>query len=289
MLMKQMCFSCLFRQGVEAAWLLTDDSQKREAIIRASGRLMAEADFQRTPPELGRELHSAIREILHDPDPYLKIKRQMNAITNSIKPLLRERIRSAPDPLEIAIRYAIAGNIIDFSTFDSISEAEIVKTVEKAANQPIIGLDTAKFKSELRKPENKTLLYVCDNCGEIVWDSLLIEELGKFVSVTAAVRGSAVVNDAILSDAEYAGLPALCRVITTGSDVPGAPEAMVSEEFREIFMDSDLVIAKGQGNFETMQPAKRSILHLFMVKCPVIAQLVQLPKGTLVGQILPEA
>ncbi len=288
MLMKQKCFSCLFRQGVDAAWLLTDDVQKREAIVRATGRLMAESDFQRTPPELGRELHFAIREILQDPDPYAGIKRQMNAITNSIKPLLRERIRKSPNPLETAIRYAIAGNVVDFSTFKSISEAEILKTVEEAVDQPIIGLDTVKFEAELRKPENKTLLYVCDNCGEIVWDSLLIEELSKFVSVTAAVRGSAVVNDAILSDAEYAGLPSLCRVVTTGSDVPGAPEAMVSEEFREIFMSSDLVIAKGQGNFATLQPAKRKILHLFMVKCPVISQLVQLPEGTLTGRFLPE-
>lgn len=288
MLMKRKCFSCLFRQGVDAAWLLTDDDQKREAIVRATGRLMAETDFQRTPPELGRELHRAIREILQNPDPYLEIKRQMNAITNSIKPLLREKIRKASNPLEMAIRYAIAGNVVDFSTFKSISEAEIAKTVEDAVNQPIIGLDTARFEAELRKPENKTLLYVCDNCGEIVWDSLLIEELSKFVSVTAAVRGSAVVNDAILADAEYVGLPSLCRVVTTGSDVPGAPDAMVSDEFREIFMNSDLVIAKGQGNFETIQPAKRRVLHLFMVKCPVISQLVNLPPGTLAGQFLPE-
>ena len=89
-------------------------------------------------------------------------------------------------------------------------------------------------------------------------------------------------NDALLEDAEFAGLTAMCPVITTGCDVPGAPDSAVSEEFRKIFRDSDLVIAKGQGNYETMQPSVRPVIHLFMVKCPVIQNLIGLPKGTLV-------
>lgn len=286
--MQQKCFSCLFRQAVDAAWLLTDSSEKREAIIRGTCRFLAETDFHRTPPELGSELHSIIREVLQNPDPYSKIKTQMNSITKSILPLLREKIHASANPLETAIRFAIAGNVIDFSTFQTISEEEIAKTVEAASQKPIIGLNVAAFEAELRQPEVKTLLYVCDNCGEIVWDALLIEELQKYVSVTAAVRGSAVVNDATLEDAQTAGLPELCRVITTGSDVPGAPDSMVSDEFRQFFLSSDLVLAKGQGNFETIQPAKRKVLHLFMVKCPVIEKLVHLPKGTLAALTVPD-
>ncbi|MBR0191820.1 MAG: DUF89 family protein [Thermoguttaceae bacterium] len=282
MLMRKLCFSCLFRQAVDAAWLLTEDQAKREAILRGMGRLMAETDFERTPPEIGREMHAMIREVLQDPDPYLEIKREINAITKSILPQLRQRVESSSNPLETAIRYAIAGNVIDFATFQSISADEIIKTVDEAANRPINGLDSADFEAELRREDVKTLLYVCDNCGEVVWDALLVEQLQKYVSVTVAVRGGAVVNDALLEDAEFAGLTALCPVITTGCDVPGAPDSAVSEEFREVFLRSDLVIAKGQGNYETMQPSARPVIHLFMVKCPVIQNLLGLPKGTLV-------
>lgn len=289
MLMQKKCFGCLFRQAVDAAWLLTNDEEKREAIIRGAGRFMSETDFRRTPPELGAELHAMIRDVLEDPDPYLEIKRRMNSVTRSLLPMLRERIRTSKCPLETAIRYAIAGNVIDFSTFHEISADEIAKTVEEAANRPIIGLDVSAFEAELQKPEVRSLLYVCDNCGEIVWDALLIAELTRYVSVTAAVRGGAAVNDALLEDAEFAGLPEIARVITTGCCVPGAPDSMVSGEFREIFHSADLVIAKGQGNLETMQPAVRPVLHLFMVKCPVIEQLVGFPKGSLVVQTLPEA
>lgn len=282
MLMQKLCFSCLFRQAVDAAWLLTEDQSKREAILRGMGRLMAETDFERTPPEIGREMHAMIREVLQTPDPYLKIKREINAITKSILPQLRQRVETAANPLETAIRYAIAGNVIDFATFQSISADEIVKTVDEAANRPINGLDPADFEAELRRENVQTLLYVCDNCGEVVWDALLVEQLQKYVSVTVAVRGGATVNDALLEDAEFAGLTAMCPVITTGCDVPGAPDSAVSEEFRKIFRDSDLVIAKGQGNYETMQPSVRPVIHLFMVKCPVIQNLIGLPKGTLV-------
>jgi len=282
MLMQKLCFSCLFRQAVDAAWLLTDEEEKREKIIRGMCVLMAETDFKRTPPEIGREMHAMIRAVLQNDDPYREIKRQMNSITKSILPQLRERVETSANPLETAIRFAITGNVIDFATFQSISAEEIIKTVEKAANQPINGLDSADFEAELRRPEVQTLLYVCDNCGEIVWDALLIEQLRKYVSVTVAVRGSAAVNDALVEDAEFAGLTELCPVITTGCDVPGAPDSAVSEEFRKVFLESDLVIAKGQGNYETMQPSARPVIHLFMVKCPVIQELIGLPKGTLV-------
>ncbi len=286
MKMQQKCYACLFQQVVNAAWLLTEIPEQREAMIRGAGKFMAETDFDRTPPELGGEIHAMIRHILQNPDPYREIKREMNSLTKRFVPELIAQIQSSSNPLETAIRYAIAGNIIDFSTFQNISDEEIRKTAEKAASKPIIGLNVSELQTKLQtKSQNddgKSLLYVCDNCGEIVWDAFLIREFQRLgLHVTAAVRGGATVNDATLEDAKFAGLFDLCDVITTGADVPGAPNAKVSEEFRRFFLNSDFVVAKGQGNLETMQPAARKVLHLFMVKCSVIEKMVHLPKGTL--------
>ncbi len=289
MLMQQKCFSCLFRQAVDAAELLTENAEEREMIIRGAGRLMAEVDFRRTPPEIGRELHAMIRKTLHNDDPYREIKAEINSITREIRPILREKIEKSENPLECALRFAIAGNVIDFATFKTVSADKIIKTVEEAANKPIMGVEISALEAELRNAQTRTLLYICDNCGEIVWDALLIEWLQRYVSVTVAVRGGAVVNDAIMADAKFAGITEMCPVITTGADIPGAVVALSSEAFQQHFRDADIVLAKGQGNLETLQPSARSVFHLFMVKCPVVEQWMKLPRGSLTLQRLQNA
>ncbi|MDO4630293.1 MAG: ARMT1-like domain-containing protein [Planctomycetia bacterium] len=289
MLMQQKCFPCLFRQALDAAELLTTDVKKREMLIRGAGRIMAETNFCRTPPEIGQELHAMIREVLENDDPYREIKAEINSITKEIRPTLREKIEKSENPLETALRFAIAGNVIDFATFKTVSADKIIKTVEEAANKPIMGVDISALEAELQKTQTRTLLYVCDNCGEIVWDALLIEQLQRYVSVTVAVRGSAVVNDAILADAELAGITEMCPVITTGSDIPGTVVALSSEIFQQHFREADVVLAKGQGNLETLQPSVRPVLHLFMVKCPVVEQWMKLPRGALALQWIQDA
>lgn len=289
MLMQQKCFSCLFRQVVDAAELLTTDVKKREILIRNAGKLMAKTEFCRTPPEISRELHAMIREVLESDDPYREIKAEINSITKEIRPALRQKIEASANPLEVALRFAIAGNVIDFATFKTVSADKIIKTVEEAANKPIMGVEISALEAELQKSKTRTLLYVCDNCGEIVWDALLIEQLQRYVSVTVAVRGSAVVNDAIMTDAEFAGITDMCPVITTGSDIPGTVVALSSETFQQHFRNADIVLAKGQGNLETLQPSVRPVLHLFMVKCSVVEQWMKLPRGALALQWIQNA
>lgn len=262
--------------------LLTSDTTAMEEVLRRTCRLLAEFDTGKSPPELSAQMHREIRDVLQNDDPYRPIKRQMNEIAWTLLSRLRKEVEEANDPLEQAIRFAIAGNVMDFSTFEKVSPEQIQKTVEKVVNEPIIGLDIEQWRHQLDSADQ--LLYIADNSGEIVLDRLLIEQLAMFLPVTLAVRGGPVVNDVTREDAVFAGVENICSLIDTGVDAPGVIGEMCSENFQRCFQESDLVFAKGQGNFETLQPSEREIYHLFMVKCPVIAQWVQLPQGTFVGK-----
>ncbi|MDO5113517.1 MAG: ARMT1-like domain-containing protein [Planctomycetia bacterium] len=276
------CFPCIVRQAFNAMELLAGDAVAMEEILRRTCRLLAESDREKSPPALSAQMHREIREVLQCDDPYHSIKQQMNTITQTLLPYLQEKVEKAANPLEQAIRFAIAGNVIDFSTFEKVSSDQIQKTLEKVVKEPIVGLDVEVWRHQLESADH--LLYIADNSGEIVLDRLLIEQLTQFLPVTLAVRGGPVVNDVTREDAVFAGLENICSVVETGTDAPGILWEKCGEDFRRCFQESDLVFAKGQGNFETLQPSEREIYHLFMVKCPVIAQWVQLPKGTFVGK-----
>ena len=122
---------------------------------------------------------------------------------------------------------------------------------------------------------------LADNAGEIVFDRLLIEQL-PIDRVTVAVRGYPVINDATLDDAETAGLTDIVDVISNGSDAPGTLLDDCSEAFRSRFEEADLIIAKGQGNYETLAQSPRPIFFLLRVKCPVVARDLDYPVGSMV-------
>lgn len=157
-----------------------------------------------------------------------------------------------------------------------LTEAEVYAAFEQALSKPLVG-DTEAFRQAVAKAT--AILYLADNAGEIACDRLLIQQLLP-VRVTLVVRGGAVINDATRVDAEAARLHELVEVIENGSDAPGTLLSDCSEDFRKRFAEADLIIAKGQGNFETLSDAEANIFFLFKVKCPVIAAHVGLPVGT---------
>jgi len=173
---------------------------------------------------------------------------------------------------------AVAGNIIDFGLgAHGCEEIAVEDTIMNALDSPFAVNDIPELIERLGDAEH--ILYVADNAGEIVLDRIFIEHIGPD-RVTCAVRSAPVINDATLTDAAQAGLDRLCRVIPSGSEAPGTPLSLCSEEFLECFAAADLVISKGQGNFETLDAPGREVFHLFMVKCPVVSQEVDVPMGS---------
>jgi len=178
----------------------------------------------------------------------------------------------------MAVRLAIAGNVIDLGVKSNLNESQIHEAIETCLTEPLEG-DLKQFAAAITGATR--ILYLTDNAGEIVLDRLLIEQLPR-EKVTVAVRGTPVINDATRTDAETAGITGLVPVIDNGSDAPGTILEDCSGVFRRHFAEADLIIAKGQGNYETLREVPRPLYFLLRVKCPVLAQDLGCPVGRLV-------
>lgn len=270
------CLPCIFRQTLDAVQRVSDDPAFHERVVREVAGWVQTSDLSQPPPVLAQRIHRLLRELTHVADPYANAKARDNALALSLLPELHERLVLSDDPLYLAVRLAIAGNLIDLGPKHELSAQEILRTIRQVETEPFSG-DIESFRRAAA--DARDILYLADNAGEIVLDRLLIEELGAS-RVTVAVRGVPVINDATLADARAAGLYEVAEVISNGSDAPGTVLSDCSEAFQERFRKAELVISKGQGNFETLSGAPRDISFLFKVKCPVVAKKAGLPLGS---------
>jgi hypothetical protein len=272
------CIPCLLRQTLEAARLTTDDETIHEQVLRKVLRAASEINLRKSPPLMAQRIHRLIRQMTGDNDPYRDIKDRFNDFALELYPELKERIERSREPLDTAIRLAIAGNIIDSGVNHHINETQVHNAIEHALTAQLAG-DPKEFREAVS--EAKDILYLADNAGEIVFDRLLIEQM-PLERITLVVKGSPVINDACLADARTTGIADLVEVIDNGSDAPGTILAACSEEFKQRFESADLIIAKGQGNYETLSDVKKDIFFVLKAKCPVIAHHIGCEVGSLV-------
>jgi len=270
------CIPCFARQALEAARFVTDDPAIHEQILRDVLRLAAEMDLAQRPPVVGQQIHRRLRQLTGVDDPYRDVKDGFNRMALDMLPEFEAQVREGPDPLSLALRLAIAGNVIDLGVNGGLTEDQARRAVAGAMDEPFHG-DVEDFRQAVASADN--ILYLADNAGEIVFDRLLIEQLPT-ERVTLVVRGGPILNDALMADAEVAGLIGLVETIDNGSDAPGTILTDCSESFRRRFAMADMIIAKGQGNFESMSDTPGNIYFLFKAKCQVIADHVGLPVGT---------
>lgn len=275
------CISCFLKQAQSAVTIAVDDPTLREKVMGEVLEKVSRMDFDRSTVEIGAEIHRTLREASGNPDPYRKIKDQSNRQMLDLYPHFLEQIRSAEDPLEMAIRLAISANIIDFGAIQDLDEETIDRTLSEASAIPLDRAAVELFRREIEQA--KTILYLGDNAGEIVCDRLLIEQLPR-EKITFAVRGKPVINDATMVDAEAGGMTKIVPVIDNGSDAPGTVLEWCSPEFRDRFQAADLIIAKGQGNYESLSDNQQNIFFLLKAKCPVIAKEFHAPVGVQILQ-----
>jgi len=212
-------------------------------------------------------------------DPYKRVKDRYNRIALGALPGLRQMAARAPDALEAGARLAIAGNVIDFGIYESF---DLDRSIEESFRLPLSRTDYLGFARAVH--DSKRILFLCDNAGEIVFDRVLIEVLrGMGKDVTAAVKGSPVINDATLEDAADAGLAECATVIDNGNDGIGTLLEVCSERFMDEYRSADMIISKGQANYETLeQEEDKRTFFLFKVKCPVVARNLDRPEGDIV-------
>lgn len=270
------CIPCFIRQAIDSVRFSTPDPDTREQIVREALLVIAGMKMGDVPPMTAQQVHRRLRQLTRVDDPYRAAKDRFNRMALDMLPDLESRVRGAPDSLDAATRLAIAGNVIDLGAKADIQDHDARAAVAGCMDVPLHG-DLETFRRAIGTA--REILYLADNAGEIVFDRLLIEQLSPG-RVTLAVRGAAVINDATVHDARQAGLHELVEVIDNGSDAPGTVLPDCSGEFRERFGRADLIIAKGQGNFETLFNTEAPVFFLFKVKCGVIASHVGLPVGT---------
>ncbi len=263
------CIPCFVRQALEAGRQISHDDELIADALRNILRSISDFDIRLSPPEMGQQIHRILRQEVGCDDPYLQIKKNSTRIALSIVPEVRKQLELSEKPFEVAVRFAIAGNILDFALASAWDDATIRASFEKAGRHPVDTKMICQLKQQLDKAEN--VLILADNAGETVFDRLLIEQLPEHLDITYAVKGSAVINDAIEADAIDAGINGIATIINNGTDAPGTLLSQCSEAFIEYFNSVDIIIAKGQANFETLNTADREIYFLTQIKCPVIA------------------
>ncbi|MBN2547748.1 MAG: DUF89 family protein [Anaerolineales bacterium] len=270
------CIPCLLRQTIEAVRLVSADPFVHEQILREALHWAEEMDLNQSPPVMAQRIHRRLREVTGVNDPYLAAKMWFNGISVKLLPALRAEVQASPDPLMAAARIAIAGNMIDMGVNGNVTEADVNRAMRQALSEPFFG-EEERFCQAIAKA--RSILYLADNAGEIAFDRLLIEQISP-ERVTLAVRGAPVINDATLVDAQAVGLDEIVEVVGNGSDAPGTLLDDCSLDFRRRFAEADLIIAKGQGNFESLSNQSGNLFFLFKVKCAMIANQIKQPTGT---------
>jgi uncharacterized protein with ATP-grasp and redox domains len=265
------CYPCFLRQALEAARLAgADEAQQYRVLMEVAGE-MRQFNLDSTPPEMAHRIHRITRRTAHNHDPYQRAKQASTRQALAMYPDLKALVAKAEDPLETAVRLSIAGNIIDLGMGPEHDNLE--STVERVLAQPFAIGHLAAFREALISAQE--VLFLADNAGETVFDRILIETLET--PVTYVVKGGPILNDATREDAVEAGLDQVAAIIDTGCDVPGTILHHCSPDFCQIFGQAELVIAKGQGNYESLSGSGAPVFFLLQAKCPVIAQDLGVP------------
>lgn len=276
------CYPCFVRQTLDAGRIAGADEKTQKRILSSVMQILADIPDGATPPKMGRMIHETVKDVTGNPDPYKEIKRQHNEAIMEMEQELADRIGGSPSPLEGALKLAGTGNLIDMGPERRWSDIHrIFDGITTAGEQTLFLLD--RFEETLH--QSQTLLYLGDNAGEIVLDKLLIGLLlarEPNLDITFAVRGGPIINDATREDAELIGLADMVRIIDTGAAFPGVELDACSHEFLECYFGADLILAKGQGNYESLSNAKETVFFLLTAKCPVIADDIGCDVGDLV-------
>ncbi len=276
------CLTCMTKQIIKVATMCTDDTLIQEKIIKKLFKELSEITFEESAPYLGRKINKYINNELNIVDPYEKIKEDCNTLADELcKDLkLEQLIKDSQSSIDTACRLAIAGNIIDFSAHDNISDEQIKNIIKNCLSETIYGCTAQELLKYANK--SKKILYLGDNSGEIVFDKLLINELPK-EKITYVVKKEPIVNDATMKDAIDVKMTALVRVIDNGSDAQGTIFSLCSKEFIKEFEEADLIISKGQANYETLNDINdKKIFYLFKAKCAPVANYAKCKVGSLV-------
>lgn len=270
------CYSCFIRQALHAARMAGADENQQHYILQEVLKSLQALDMGTSPPVMGYRVHTLVQKIAANSDPYQSIKDRSTQDSLKLLPQMRKLVAESVDPLEIAIRLSIAGNIIDYGPQDVIDD--LWETVQRVLTSPLSINDIERLRRKIA--EVSWILYLADNAGETVFDRVLIETLG--IPTIYAVKGGPILNDATERDAVAAGIHQCATIISNGAAAMGTILDLCSESFQAIYRQAPLIIAKGQANYETLSNAGSHVFSLLQIKCPVIGKDMGAAVGSLI-------
>ncbi len=282
------CIPCFFKQALEASRIAGADTNTQRNILHDVARAIPRFSLEASPPEMGRIIYNLVKKHTNTDDPYEKIKEANNLLALGMYDRILERLNQSDDRLLAAVDLAIAGNVVDCGVNDPARiDAELKKLISSEGNSNSNRnrgfFDYNEFRDSVHSAN--TILFLADNAGETVFDRILLEIIRKIdhtKEIIYAVKEKPIINDALEKDAIDCGIDGIARIMSSGSDAPGTIPSLCSDEFLRIYRNADIVISKGQGNFEGLSDTKRVVFFLLIAKCPVIARDI----GCRVGDII---
>jgi uncharacterized protein with ATP-grasp and redox domains len=267
------CIPCMFKQGLSASRRCTNDVEKLKKVQYELMRVLPGESFDQSPAEMSYKALRVVHEVLGCEDPFGEERRRSNAAMLEEYSTLKRIVESSGDKLHTAMRIAVAGNIIDMGILHRFDFSEALDRILNDSFK----IDEFEFlREDLMSAE--TILYIADNAGEIVADKLFLETLGR-KDVFVAVKEKPILNDATMEDSRQVGLEEVATPVSNGSGMIGTVLDDCSEGFRNIFGAADVIISKGQGNYECLDERGENVYFVLTAKCPVVAEALGVKEG----------
>lgn len=276
MKMNEQCLPCLVSQVIKVANITK--AKDKEKLYKEVFQYLSTLDFSKTNPEIIGSTFRILKKHIGNNDPYKDIRRYYNQLILKNLHLFKEKIKNADDSFHETMKYAILGNIIDFNPMHHANVSDVMKWFESIDDVHFAIDDSLQLKEDIVRANR--ILYLGDNCGEICIDKLLvkkIKDINPNVEIFFGVRGFPIVNDSIEEDAYFVGIDKYATIISNGDDSLGTVLSRTSQEFQNIYHQSDVIICKGSANYESLSEEKGNLYFLMMVKCDVMSQYIGVP------------
>lgn len=267
------CAQCLYDRQAG----ITDNKEYLSRIKK----LLSERDENDTAPYMVYQFNKVYEEHFGKKASFLSVKKKYNDLVLSMEDSIRNEIAKSEDPLKKALLYARVGNYIDFGAMNNVDEKTFIALFD---NVSLSANDEKTYESFIRQCESaENFLLITDNCGEIVLDKLFLEQLRirfPMLSFDALVRGKEVLNDATMEDALYVGLDNFATLYSNGEAIAGTVTGMLPPDAKKILAGADVILSKGQGNYESMCNQGMHIFYSFLCKCELFTTRFQVPRLT---------
>ena len=275
-----MCISCILSRQ-EKKIRSFEDEQKKSEYMNQVLKILYENGQTESAPWMAEKINRLYEKFWGPLEDYTDIKHEYNMLLLDKEADMEQKIKMADDPLVECIKYVCAGNYIDFTGVENVNMNTFEELLKKAEEESVCEEEYQKFRDDLASA--KTLAYLTDNCGEIVLDKIFIRHIKEAypdLNITVIVRGENVINDATMTDAEEVGLTEMVTCIGNGNAAPSTILNRLSDEAKRVLDDADVIISKGQGNFEGFCGEGYNPYFFFLCKCPLFLHRFKLPKFT---------